>query len=299
MAEIFKYGDGSNNMANEGGQYIEIYHVPTGRSVRFKALITEFTDTFTSEWETDTPFGRMDAIQNFKRTGRNISIGFDIVAYSLEEAIENTRKIGALAQFLYPAYDGSGQMSNSPLCKIQFKNWIAHAGKFSNAELNGLLGAIGGFSFSPDLESGIYAANEFNPNAASNIYAKKTTISFEFAVIHQHELGWNKSDKRWSFAKDGTDEEFPYGEYADAVDIPFGFTETPISIEQASDIPNDPKTERTQKALTDSKPQKKKEFLKKLRKPLTEEQKEAKKRRLAAAAAAREKRVQNAGGWDD
>ena len=299
MVEVFgNGGPGSDNMANKGGQYIEIYHVPTGKSVKFKALITEFSDTYTSEWESDTPFGRMDAIQNFKRTGRNISIGFDIVAFSLEEAIANARKIGSLAQFLYPAYDGSGQMSNSPLCKIQFKNWIAHEGAFSNAKLRGLLGAIGGFSFSPDLESGIYVDDEFNPKASSNIYAKKTTISFEFAVIHQHELGWNKSDENWTTRAQKGD-YFPHGVDSTVTEVFIDQSEEATSKEQRSAIPNDPRTERTQNALTDSKPQKKKFDLKKLRKPLSKEQKEAKRKRQAAEDAARKKRLANAGGWDD
>ena len=257
MANIFRGGDpGSNNMANKGLQYIDVYHVPTGKSVQFKAILTEFSDQYTSEWEGTTSFGRMDAIQNFKRTGRSISIGFDVVAYSLLEAQENMSNISSLVQFLYPAYDGQNQMSNSPLCKIQFKNWSFDASRmqYSTAKESGLLGAIAGFSFSPDLDSGVYNddGGDGKPNPTGNIYCKKTTISFEFAVIHQHELGWKKSDLGWGPRSDNG-EAFPYNAFVDELAAQADATgASKESTAQQKAVPNDAKNQHSANTMTDN-----------------------------------------------
>ena len=65
-------GDGSDSLANQLGQVIEFYHIPTGQTLRFKAFLTTFTDQYSSEWEESPVFGRMDAIQTFKGTTRSI-----------------------------------------------------------------------------------------------------------------------------------------------------------------------------------------------------------------------------------
>tara|TARA_R110002020_G_scaffold448981_4_gene661930 strand:- start:123 stop:1028 length:906 start_codon:yes stop_codon:yes gene_type:complete len=300
MTNIFKQGDpGSNNMANKGLQFVDIYHVPTGRSIQFKALLTEFNDQYTSEWDGVTSFGRMDAIQNFKRTGRSISIGFDVVAYSLSEAQENMSKISSLAQFLYPGYDSFGQISNSPLCKIQFKNWSFNAdlGSYSTAKVSGLLGAIGGFSFAPDLDAGVYNDEDGGKvNPSGNIYSKKTTISFEFAVIHQHKLGWQKSTDDWSPRAD-FGELFPYGADTSGKVIFNDTGPTPESTAQQKAVPNDAKDQQTANSLTDDyvSPLSKEG----IRRASTPERMKAKQRSLMNARLRRQHRLHTAKSWDE
>ena len=74
------------------GQKIEFYHIPTDQAVDFKAYITDFSDDYSSNWESEEVYGRMDPIQTFKNTSREITISFDIVAGSLAEAKSNLEK---------------------------------------------------------------------------------------------------------------------------------------------------------------------------------------------------------------
>ena len=73
----------------------------------------------------------MDPIQTFKNTKRVISLGWDVVASSVEEAIINLDKCQRLFSMLYPVYEthdpkvpGSTTMVASPLFKLKFVNLI-------------------------------------------------------------------------------------------------------------------------------------------------------------------------------
>ena len=244
MYNTFKYGSpGSDNIANKGVQVVDIYHIPTGLSVQFKALLTNFDDAYTSEWNSEAVFGRMDSLQTYKRTSRTISIGFDVVAYSKQEAQDNARRLSSLIQFLYPAYDKNDLMANSPLCKIQFRNWCAEDGTFGSAQDSGLVGAIKGLNFTPDLDMGIFSGVGKASFGDEDIYAKKFNIAFQFDVIHQHKLGWQKSNKKW-IARSQMGAYFPYG---DDPEEEFEEIEriSKKSVAQAKAVPNDAKTEVT------------------------------------------------------
>jgi len=191
-------------LANQGQQVVDIYHIPSGRSTNFMAMMTEFSDTYTSEWNSETAYGRMDPIQTFQRTGRVITLGFDMAAGSSEEAHDNLQRITMLAQMLYPTYDADGLIKNSPFCKIKFMNWAASTkdvagGGGRSAKDNGLLGTINGFTFSPVLDAGVFTAKE----SRDYIFPKIVNISFSFTVIHEHQLGW--------IGKTVSSQDFPYG----------------------------------------------------------------------------------------
>jgi hypothetical protein len=85
--------------------YIQLQHLPTMKSVYFKALLTQFEDQYTSDWQTEQVFGRMDPIRSFRGTQRIISLGWDVVAASLEEAEYNLGNCSNLLSMLYPSYD--------------------------------------------------------------------------------------------------------------------------------------------------------------------------------------------------
>ena len=85
MVETFNSGlggDGSDTLANKLGQYIEIYHIPSEQSVKFKAYLTTFTDQYSSNFESALAFGRMDPIQTFQGTQRIHTLGWDVQAAS-------------------------------------------------------------------------------------------------------------------------------------------------------------------------------------------------------------------------
>ena len=177
--------DLSAALANAGMQWVDIYHIPTGYSVNFKAMLTAFSDAYTSDWGSEATFGRMDPIQTFQRTTRKMSIAYDVVAGSLEEAIDNLDRISILIQFLYPSYENR-LIKNSPFCKLQFLNWATDvaASTMASAKDSGLLGTVEGFTFAPDLEAGVFVGGD------NKIYPKILNVSLGFTVIHQNDLGW-------------------------------------------------------------------------------------------------------------
>jgi len=192
--------DGTATLANEGKQYVSIKHIPTGRKVAFKAMMTEFSDTFASEWNSENAYGRMDPIQTFQRTGRTISLAFDVAATGPRDGTENLARVELLSQFLYPTYDAAGLIKSSPFCEIQFMNWASNSTYWAGTMP--LLGTIGGFTFSPNLDMGVFP---FKPKKKGHmIIPKVLNISFSFVVIHTHRVGWNK-ENNFEAA------DFPYG----------------------------------------------------------------------------------------
>ena len=217
------YTDYTTQLAVNKGLVIDFYHIPSGLSVAFKGMVNSFSDQYTSEWNTEVVYGRMDPIAMFQGTARTISIEWDVVAASVTEAKMNMAKIETLMAMLYPTYEDTGaanQISSSPLFKLKFGNFAHDAGAGqgfgARASEGGLVGFIGGFTFEPDFESGIIDTPESSPPAiirgsvredpanpksprrgskdgqVGEFYAQKVTLAAEFTVLHTHDLGWKK-----------------------------------------------------------------------------------------------------------
>jgi hypothetical protein len=93
------------NSANPSGIVIHFRHVPTDTTAEFKAFITEFDDSFTSAWNGQEVWGRMDEIRTFKNTKRKINISWTTPAHSEQEAKDNFSEIGKMIQMQYPLYE--------------------------------------------------------------------------------------------------------------------------------------------------------------------------------------------------
>lgn len=114
-------------LPERGGLQIQIYHIPTQKTAEFAAFITNFSDSYSPNWDSQQVFGRPDPMMNFMNTTRNISLSWDIPAADFQEAKANMAEVNKLLQFLYPTYSGTGHtrtMEGSPLVKIQFQNLI-------------------------------------------------------------------------------------------------------------------------------------------------------------------------------
>lgn len=120
------------------GYTLEFFHVPSGKMVSFKAMITNYEDRFSSEWNKEPVYGRMDPIQTFQGTTRTISLGWDVVAASVEDSINNLKKITLLMAMLYPAYNGNdsnaSSISAAPLFRLAFSNLIKSYGNIPQIE---------------------------------------------------------------------------------------------------------------------------------------------------------------------
>ena len=86
------------------GFVVSFYHMISSKSLRFKAYITAFNETYSPDFAAEQVFGRADPIYTYKNTNRNISLAFKVPASSTGEAYENLAKAQTLIQMLYPAY---------------------------------------------------------------------------------------------------------------------------------------------------------------------------------------------------
>lgn len=237
--EFRRFDPYTDELANKKDQRIMIQHVLTGRIVIFKAFLTSYRDNFSSNWEEEDVYGRMDPIATFTRTRRTITIGWDCPSANFDESRRNLQEASALMQFLYPSYSEIGEnaiIDGSPLLRLKFMNWSQNvatqqdvrSGRRDRAAavsdmVNGLLGYTEGFDFAPDLEAGAFdpmpqtdgetteEALQDDPigqvisNNYFEVFPKVLKFECTFKVLHEHPLGWNKDRK-----PRGAFEKFPY-----------------------------------------------------------------------------------------
>lgn len=220
------YNSVTDDLANKKRQFIEIWHVPTQLSVFFKSFVTTFQDSYNTEYNKESVFGRMDPIATFKRTGRVITLAWSVPSSGLEEAKENLAKMNRLVQFLYPVYDtptngagGATTMRSGPIFKIKMGNLIMKPGHDSidaYAADAGLPGIIEGFSYAPKLEHGVFDPGTLSPDGQQitktfgnykrwsstdptrsgpvsydgSLYPKVVEAQLTFTVLHDTPLGW-------------------------------------------------------------------------------------------------------------
>ena len=197
------YVDGSDAYANNG-MMLGFHHIPSGENVYFKAFITSFNESYSSDWSSEQLYGRADPIQMFKSTTRTIALAFNVPAASMSEAYENLANVGKLSQFLYPYYTeikNATTIAQSPLVRMKvmnmlasqkndetgknFKSFIASAGKFNAS--NGLLGAITSLSIAHNLDSPDHGVLEVSQGT---ILPKMIEVTIDFTAIHEHSMGW-------------------------------------------------------------------------------------------------------------
>ena len=161
---------------------IFIYSFSTQTTSQFSAFVTDFNDSFKSNWTTQEIYGKMDPVSTFKNTTRTISIAFDIPATDVIDSLNKMIMIDNIIKGLYPIYAESGKMGIAtitapPLFRIKFANYII------NVDTNdGLLGYLNGFDFKPDMTAGHFVDK-------GRIFPKLFKASFNFNVLHEHPLG--------------------------------------------------------------------------------------------------------------
>ena len=196
--DVLGAGDTTDEMARKDGKNLalSIWHIPSGRGVRFKALITAFSDTFDSSWSSEEVYGRMDPIETFQGTRRVITLSWDVVSFGIEEAKSNLKKMDMLANFLYPVYGpqgGATSIEAAPLLRIKFSNLIRQPGTAGEgtSEDNGLVARMAGFSYTPDFDSGVFMDGKAN----TKLYPQTIRVDATFNIFHTHQLGWGRDQK--------------------------------------------------------------------------------------------------------
>ena len=230
--KMLRFFDGSDAFANLRKTFLSIQHVPSGRSLFFKAFIENFVETFSPTWKSEHLYGRADPVYIYENTTRTFNIRIAIPAATIQEAYENLGKVQKLTQFLYPNYTSlinphTGEadleaqtISQSPLLRLKAMNL---AQKTDNVEIDdekkghelfagyssdassaqGLLGVLTNLTIEHNLDSeGAFIKSQ------NTILPKLLNISFDYAVIHEHALGWDEEN---NFGAGGMNESFPYG----------------------------------------------------------------------------------------
>jgi len=153
----WRLADPTNQYANNFDNLIHFQSVIGGEAIKFKAMLTDFQDQFTSEWNSEQVYGRNDPIQTFKNTTRKITIAWDAPAASYSEAIDNMVNAAELTRMLYPSYEKRETVSTinkAPMIKVKFRNLIqGYDGEWLFVTLDGI-------TFSPDLEAGWFDVDE-------------------------------------------------------------------------------------------------------------------------------------------
>tara|TARA_Y100000034_G_C6894433_1_gene412069 strand:- start:424 stop:1608 length:1185 start_codon:yes stop_codon:yes gene_type:complete len=229
--KVTYYVDGSDAYANLNKLFVSFQHAATGKSVFFKAFITAFNEAYSSDWTSESVYGRADPIYMFKQTQRKITLALKIPAASVSEGYENLGRIQMLTQFLYPNYEtvSSAQtISQSPLVRLKVMNLLRNtndamtdqkvygsdrlqaAGQvetdnrladYGNLQRwhshDGLLGVIENLTVNHNLEGddGSFVVGK------GTVLPKFIDINLSFAPIHEHPLGWTK----------GTDGKYYFG----------------------------------------------------------------------------------------
>ncbi len=198
---------GLDNLKSNPLYTIYIYSTSTKSTAKFPAFLTSFSDSYKSNWNSTTVYGKMDPIVSFKNTTRSISIGFDVPNASIEEAKLNMLYLNRIIKGMYPVYvsefgnqgGGSQVVSSPPMYRVKMGNLICNSSYITEQIINdeysqefdsqliasSLLGYIQDFAFNPDIQSGFFINN-------SLLLPKLVKASFTLNVIHEHPLGTEK-----------------------------------------------------------------------------------------------------------
>ena len=198
-------GPGIEGLNKSNASRIYFYSFVSKKTFWFNAFLTDFADSYKSNWTQQEIYGRMDPISTFKNTTRKIDCNIDIPSYSIDEAIRNTYYIDVLISSLYPVYkkESSGArgtyiLSTPPLFRVRFGDFIRERGAGGEAQnskeytvADGLMCYFDGFNYSPNAEAGFFIQGRSSANNGSErIYPKLLKASFSMNIIHQKPLGY-------------------------------------------------------------------------------------------------------------
>ena len=222
----------TDGLANNAEAVLSFYHLPSESDVFFKAFITTFQESYTSDWNEEKVFGRTDGIYTFKNNTRRFTLAWKIPADTVSEAYENLGKLQRLAQFLYPTYasldNGAREvLSQSPLVRLKLMNlaqktntdrndvmdFVQSATTFfnqytsTNDPSDGILGLITSLNINHNLENPAAGVLQVKQNT---ILPKLIEVSMDFTVIHEETLGWS-ANTPYGPNSEFMDSSFPYG----------------------------------------------------------------------------------------
>lgn len=174
--------DPSNQAAQQTKHYIDIYHVQSQNSISFKAMLTDYSDSYETKYKIEEYSGQPD-LNTYDSMERKVSFSIDIPAASEKEAVTNMRRCGELIRMLNTSKDGLDSVEIFKSFKIRFANFLIDSSKsvngdpqaFGVADKTGVSCYIDSFNFNPDLEAGFFSST-------SSLLPKLIKCSFNIRV---------------------------------------------------------------------------------------------------------------------
>ncbi len=201
--ELFGPEDYNTYYGTSNAAKIFITYVKSGYTLIFPSIIDSISDSFKPNFSSEQIYGFTDGIQKFSNTSRTIALTYKVLAYDEQHAKKNLDAISALAQFMYPVYDGAvkGSICNAlvlrepPMLRIRFSNLIQRTArgdkkkKDNDAYLaeDGLLVVATSFNFAPNIEAGFFIEND-------SLFPKEIKVSLNCNVLHEETPGWTIED---------------------------------------------------------------------------------------------------------
>lgn len=157
---------------------LKITHLPTGAQFEFNRKgLTLFTESYSSSWNPEKVFGKMDPILSYSNTERKLSFSITVTG------TEDKKQAQALARALYPTYSNNNALSlkEPPLLRILFGDLI------KAGENKGLLCAVESLSIDRGER---YFLTDQADSTRREYAAGRIVLQFEVTPLHEYDLGW-------------------------------------------------------------------------------------------------------------
>ena len=242
-ASRWEAGAPIRELANTHSARIAFYGIASGEAARFFPWDVTLSESYESEWNHESVYGRNDPMSTFSGTRRNITLEFKVIAASVEEAAANMIEVSNLTSLMYPTYRTSAsqsekggnatQIQSSPLMRVHYSNLIidpsqidATTGRNANAKKVGLVMAMNSLNVTPDFEAGVFNVGKKGEEGTklfenfptpitikdNRMYPKLWTVALAGVVFHTFPLGFRRSGSNsYARSKKGFG-MFPYGE---------------------------------------------------------------------------------------
>ena len=231
-----------NSPGAAAGTLLEILpvHIKNPPIIQFIAYLDQLSDSFSPEYRSEQPFGRVDPYYVWKSSKRTVSVGWSLVSSGMSMGLQNLNNLSWLLASLYPAYkeaETANSIAASPLFRVRYANLIASP--TNNGQ--GLLCVMNGVKVTPDTKQGYISINPQNlrnPRAANRealllkeagfdtqvgegdrlLIPKVIKLSTTLNVVHDHQVGWNQETGAWRGGRSAPGYPYLFGVKRDTQD---------------------------------------------------------------------------------
>ena len=216
----FKKNDFENSVGATAGTLLEFIpvHVKNPPIIQFMAYIESISDSFTNQFSSNQPFGRLDPFYVWKSANRSINVTWTLPSSSKSKALDNLNNLSWLISSLYPAYketDSASSISASPMFRVRYANIIASPTQGGQ----GILCNIPSLTVTPAVKKGYTPIHPLNmgsdfantegrilKDAGFDVTVREgdrllipleIKLTAKLNIIHDHSRGWDHSTGKY------------------------------------------------------------------------------------------------------